>query len=473
MSAKRTPTEEQAAIIAAFNRGVNIVAEAGAGTGKTTLLTMLADEQPSKRILYVAYNKALQVEATAKFAKHVTCKTAHSLAFGAVGRQYVSRLNGPRVPAWKVAKALNIRGSQVGDVDLDPSLIARLALNTVRSFCHSASPEITRWHVPQQQGLEEFHTDLQDVVLPVAQAVWNDITSPSGHVVKFEHDHYLKIWQLSGPRLPYDIILFDEAQDANPVIADIIESQSDHSQIVMVGDRNQAIYGWNGAIDAMSKFGGERYLLSQSFRFGQAVADTANLFLARLGSDMVLKGFDRINSVVEEITDTPDAVLCRTNAGALQAAMGYLADDQKVAIVGGGDSLRNLAEAAVSLLAGAGTKHPELYAFKSWDEVRKYVTEDEAGSDLRVFVKLIDQLGPEAIIDAVNRLVDEKNADVVISTAHKSKGREWPRVVVGGDFPQPSEEKAPSDAELMLAYVTVTRAQQVLDLGGLAWVTEV
>ena len=43
------------------------------------------------------------------------------------------------------------------------------------------------------------------------------------------HDVYLKLWALSDPDLKKDFIFFDETQDANPVILDIISKQQSKS----------------------------------------------------------------------------------------------------------------------------------------------------------------------------------------------------------------------------------------------------
>lgn len=101
MSAGRTPTAEQSAIVKAFGTGRNLAIEAGAGTGKTSTLKMLAAAAPRRRGVYVAYNKAIASDAQREFPDSVKCATAHSLAYGAVGRLYRGRLNGPRAGlAW-------------------------------------------------------------------------------------------------------------------------------------------------------------------------------------------------------------------------------------------------------------------------------------------------------------------------------------------------------------------------------------
>jgi superfamily I DNA/RNA helicase len=139
--------------------------------------------------------------------------------------------------------------------------------------------------------------------------------------------------------------------------------------------------------------------------------------------------------------------------------------------VGGGRELLALAEAAADLQAGRRTSHPELWVFKTWQELREYSTED-GGADLKVFVNLVDQHGPDALICALSRLSDEHGADLMISTAHRSKGREWDRVRIHDDYPQPKEDAPIPRADAMLAYVAVTRARRVLDRTGLAWIDE-
>ncbi|WP_063657532.1 UvrD-helicase domain-containing protein [Candidatus Arsenophonus triatominarum] len=97
------------------------------------------------------------------------------------------------------------------------------------------------------------------------------------------HDMYLKRYQLSQPNLShrFDIILFDEAQDANPVTHDIVFRQT--TKLVMVGDAHQQIYRFRGAFDVLnapSLTDADRLWLTHRFRFGACVADMANALLA-------------------------------------------------------------------------------------------------------------------------------------------------------------------------------------------------
>src|SRR5262245_19566621 len=97
------PTDEQAAAVDAFRDGQHLALQAGAGTGKTTTLVMLADSV-SSRGRYIAFNKAIATAAARSFPSHVLCKTAHSLAFGAVGHKYRARMNAPRTASWRIGQ---------------------------------------------------------------------------------------------------------------------------------------------------------------------------------------------------------------------------------------------------------------------------------------------------------------------------------------------------------------------------------
>ena len=460
-AARLVPTGEQAMILAAFRARANLVVNAGAGTGKTSTLKMLAGAAPSKRLLYIAYNKAIADDSKASFPSNTECRTAHSLAFRAVGIQYAQRLNSGRVSSWMVAQRLGVQPVKTERRLFTAAKAASLVMQMVKGFCYSSYSELHPGHLGYVLGLDEKeHKLVAETLLPYAQKAWADISDTQG-TLPFTHDCYLKLWALGLPRLGYDVVMLDEAQDANPVIADIVERQT-QAQRVLVGDQAQAIYGWRGAIDAMATFEGERLVLSQSFRFGQAIADEANRWLDRLNAPLRLTGRVGLNSRVGKV-ETPRAVLCRTNAGAVLSVMRALDAGQKPALVGGAEQIKAMARAAIELERGQGCGHPDLIAFKSWQDVQTFVKEEDAGSDLRVFVNLIDDYGARAVIATLDRAVDESGADVVVSTAHRAKGREWDSVKVADDFP----DRVKGGGEQMLAYVTVTRAKLALDKGKL------
>jgi hypothetical protein len=475
-----TPTAEQAHAIELFKTGESMVIEAGAGTGKTATLQLLADEATNRSGQYIAFNKAIVVEAQAKFPSNVKASTAHSLAFQAVGKKYGKRLRTPRMKSTQIARLVDIgHGIEVGEVHMLPGYLAGLVMQGVRRFCQSGDYELAAKHFPYVMGIDPHHEGrgannwaLAEQYLPAMQTAWADLSALNG-ALPFTHDHYLKLYQLTDPLIAADFVLFDEAQDANPVIAAIVAAQ-EHAQLIHVGDSQQSIYGFTGAQNALAKVDTDhRAFLTQSFRFGQAIADEANKILARIdGAELRLTGNPEIDSVVGPIDD-PRAILTRTNAVAVNEVIAQQAIGRKPHLVGGGDQVLRFARAADELQRGQRTYHPELACFSDWAEVQAYVADDVQGDDIALLVRLVDDFGTDVITEALGRMPSEANADVTVSTAHKSKGREWATVRLADDFVRkpknPADEPIePTVEELRLQYVAVTRARFGLDNSSLA-----
>ncbi|EGH45849.1 hypothetical protein PSYPI_27479, partial [Pseudomonas syringae pv. pisi str. 1704B] len=72
-------TEEQLPAIHSFAK--KLLVQAFAGTGKTTTLVGYATHNSSVKMLYLCYNKAVEIAAKNRFPRNVTCKTAHGLAY--------------------------------------------------------------------------------------------------------------------------------------------------------------------------------------------------------------------------------------------------------------------------------------------------------------------------------------------------------------------------------------------------------
>jgi hypothetical protein len=260
-----------------------------------------------------------------------------------------------------------------------------------------------------------------------------------------------------------DGIVTHNCQDANPLLRSVVLAQPD-AQVVWVGDSCQAIYEWNGAINALAAVpDAARTFLSQSFRFGPGVAAVANKVLGWLEAELHLVGSPNVASVVGPLAEA-DALLTRTNAKAVDAVLTYQKQGRRVHLVGGGSEIVSFAKAAQELMDRGRCYHPELACFDSWAEVEDYVRVDQSGGELRMLVNLVEEYGVPTILRALERMPSEANADVVVSTSHKAKGREWDSVQLGGDLAAVKDGEAlPSEAELRLLYVAVTRARRELD----------
>lgn len=491
-----TPTDEQAAILRAFARDdqPNLVVQARAGTGKTSTLRLLAEaaERNGRRGHYMAFNRAIVEAAVRSMPDNVEASTVHRLAMRAAGLPLRHRLAAPRLKGMENAKILRLNepvwaAFQGRQKRISVGFMAAHVLRAIEKFCQSADTAPAVKHFPYIEGIDDTATDgrrtwannnaVNEACLPALARAWADLTRPDGKL-RFTHGIYLKMWELGhdlrdeagnvtahiGPRIPgIDFLLVDEAQDLAPVMLSIAQQQiSQGVQVVFVGDSEQSIYGFTGAVDALAratKAGAETLYLTQSFRFGEEIADVANIMLTGLAADPLVIGNPLAEGAHVGAVGTATVILTRTNATAMRQVFAALATGVSVHLVGGGGQLVKFAQAAEQLKAGGWTSHPELTCFTSWQEVQDYVDEDPQGGDLKLLVDLVDEFGTQEIITALGNTVAAEDCDLTVTTAHKAKGLEWDSVQLAGDF-----TAEPSDEELRLLYVAVTRAKVALDV---------
>lgn len=174
-------------------------------------------------------------------------------------------------------------------------------------------------------------------------------------------------------------------------------------------------------------------------------------------------------------------LLGRTNVGVMVQVMELLSGGHRVALAGGGDSLRALALAARDLKEGRRTTHPDLVLSPPGGDLQDYAAYDPADGDLQPLVDLVDTHGADAILAAVAHLAPEDQCEVTVSTAHQAEGREWAQVKIADDLTPPSDGppdglgqgtvRRIDDKEFCLAYVAVTRTRRRLDIGP-SWIKE-
>lgn len=477
------PTEQQQEILDRTADGWSFVVEAGAGTGKTSTIAQAARVSRATNGLYLAYNKAIVEDSKGQLPDSVTSSTAHSLAYRAVGYQYRHVLSQGALQGWQLAKSLGIRKWASGDCKLSGPAQASLARRTITHWARGTDLEIGAQHViiPESITDAEIRDELREIILAHALRLWYRVGNPAQTSLRFDHDWYLKLFSMCGyngapPVLPYDLVLFDECQDADPVISLIFESQPG-CQRLAIGDSNQSIYQWRGARNAIAKFreaGAPMFPLSVSWRFGQIIADEANVWLDQLDAELRLTGNPGIESTIGPIDrNERHTVLSRTNAGVMETVIGAVRAGMPVAMVGCGSEVKSLARGCVKLHEGSESDHPELIGFSSWDDLVNFAGSEECNNPtLRTLVRLSATHGVSGLSTALHSCTTEKEAHVIASTAHKAKGRQWAQVKIGSDFaavkPKKGvDQKEAERAEMRLSYVAVTRARKRLDTRGL------
>jgi F-box protein 18 (helicase) len=151
------------------------------------------------------------------------------------------------------------------------------------------------------------------------------------------HDGYLKLWQLRQPNLqsnyPHHVLMIDEGQDMNPAMLDVLMRQK--TTKIIVGDPNQQIYMFRGAINALSSVEATHtYHLTQSFRFGPRIAYAANCCLDFFQNieDQTLVGGRKKDFLInrDEIKVLKDfkpiAIISRTNLGLFNEVVKLICD---------------------------------------------------------------------------------------------------------------------------------------------------
>lgn len=289
-------------------------------------------------------------------------------------------------------------------------------------------------------------------------------------------------------------VFVDEFQDLNPTQFKLLQAwMGDRLDLCVVGDPDQAIYGWNGA-DAgyLTSFReafptAEVVELRTNHRSAAPIVRAAAAVLGRLG------GLDGdVTGTPPTVTEYPDgdtealgigrhlrharepgtkwnghAVLARTNDQLSVVARGLDQLDVPYRIRGRGGVLRLPEVAAVvDQLVASG---PDIRA-----TARDLVTELDGGPPARVAL-LAEQYVHEDPAPHGNafrnwlrtvRPADlEGDHDAVdLVTFHAAKGLEWPHVIIAGMEDGFVPIRADDPEEQRLLYVAVSRAEQTLHL---------
>ncbi|AZC24809.1 UvrD-helicase domain-containing protein [Pseudomonas sessilinigenes] len=467
-------TQEQLPIIG--SKASEIVVKAFAGTGKTTTLVGFAKANPQLRILYLCYNKSVEIAARGRFPRNVINKTAHGLAYPVFGTQYSHK------------QTKNLRLTEIARaIDSQDWELVRDVMTTLNNFMASADSEIDRQHYPRFRDKPHITTAQERFVqqsIGTARRFWQRAIDVDDSSVLIPHDGYLKLYQLSKPDLSqrFDSVLLDEGQDINPVIADIVRLQ--RIQKILVGDPHQQLYRFRGAEDTLDSdwmAGAEEHYLTQSWRFGPAIAHVANIILSYKGETRKLQGLGAQTLVKKALPeDLPHrAFIHRTVIGVIENALQLVRcqSQPKFYWVGGIDSysLRDLEDLYYfSRDQTAQVQNKKL--LRDYRDYQQYTEIAEVSQDSEMLrsIKIISAYPdlPSRILE-LRKLTteDELDATITLTTGHKAKGLEWDYVCLYDDFTadplSPDLDPGRRDDELNLIYVGVTRAMKILAINSL------
>lgn len=466
----------------------DIKINAVAGSGKTTTIIEYARSRPSgSRILYLAFNRSVKTEALKKFAeaglRNVQVETAHSLAFKHIVPRSGYKVRSQPYKTYEVAELLGLNNN--GEKHAE-HIIATHISKFMAYFCNSDKQKVQELNYLDTVSDTKARTFVANFYGYIEQQTRIFLARMDKAEIEVTHDFYLKKFQLSKPRLVFDHILFDEAQDASAAMLDVVFTQT--ALKVIVGDTHQQIYGWRYAVNSLEKAGFTPFTLSASFRFRNDIAGLACEILHLkniLGNtpQVIISGLGKSDKKKSKAT------LGRTNLGLLLKAIEYVTAEKKASRIyfEGNISSYTYAEDGASLYDVLNLYNGKKHLIKdrlvkemnSLDELEEYIEKTE-DVQLGMMVEIVKEYGndiPDIIKTIKERHVanDEKEkAAMVFSTVHRCKGMEYDVVELVEDFITEEKlkntdlskmtpfEKTRLIEEVNLLYVAVTRAKNKL-----------
>jgi energy-coupling factor transporter ATP-binding protein EcfA2 len=456
-----------------FDPGEVVAINAYTGSGKSTTLRLIAEAHPDTKFLYLCFNNPVAAEARKRFPSNVEVSTMHAYA----RRRVLDRFQGGNK-----AKEIGIelRPKEIGDMLKVPPNTAVSVRDALRQFLFSKDKEISVRHVEGgRKGM-----DKGDIVAK-ARSLWKQMIDPES-AVPLSHDGYLKFF-VDGDTtaLRHDAILLDEAQDTNPVTAAFVEAQREKgATLILVGDRHQSIYGFRrneNFIQQAMDSGATGFNLTTSFRLTQEAADAASDILNSFKDDPV-----RITGLQANAPKTGTrAFLSRTNAMLMDEAQ-YLLESgvKKIHFAGTSEKAGydpSMAYGFSDILDvynlwqgfAQSVKSPYFQRFGAYSEIKEFaVTRDGSPVDVELarLVGFVEKRGhdiPDLLAAVQAAACSPAEAEMTLSSIHRSKGMEWDSVRVGDDIMDLNEAEeqrkemtlAQFNEEVNLVYVAGSRSR--------------
>lgn len=497
------PTPQQAAFLTALTDTTDhLVLRARAGCGKTSAILMGVDTYtakfPSAEILVCAYNKAIADEVSGKLKAHghtdwrkIQACTLHSLGFGLL--KFIFK---PEVDDKKVAKLVrrraesdNLRTAAIFDqYGAQIIQLVRYAKQAgVGFFGDMQIGDASVWYdLADHFDVNGFDdTTEMDKVIGAAQVIYRDSLNQTDVI---DYDDMILIPLIKSLRVKFtkDVIFLDEAQDLSRARQALARKfiKPGTGRMIVVGDDRQAIYGFSGAdSQALSNLttdlGAKVLPLSVAWRCPKAVVKVAQRFVSDLeAAETAPEGrVITTRDFPNDLTAT-DAVLCRNTAPLITLAYEIIRSGKPCKVEG-----RSIGEGLIALAQRWKVNTTPALLNKLYDyenrETQKAMAKgnEQKAMDisdrvqtLREIITAVNHQGKHDVADVVSFInglfADGVDSCTTLATYHRSKGREWERVILyehGERCPsKAARQQWQKDQEDNLQYVAVTRAKNTL-----------
>jgi len=462
-------TEEQTAIFDCIENTENhLIINAGAGTGKTTTIVEAANRINGQKAAFLAFNKSIATELAERLPTGVEAKTFHAFGFAAIRAAGVKT----RVNNFKLN---NIIKELLGaDYHIAP---LKKLVSLVKGSLISPTDRNAILGLIDEYNIN-FNSDREEnIAIQSIPAILTLCKTQTQHI---DFDDMIWLPIVNGYPFPkYDVLFVDEAQDFNEVQREMISLCVNGGRCIIVGDKNQAIYGFRGADSNSIEMFRQRLLktqreisefpLSITWRCPKSVVKEANRYVAEFNAP----DFAEEGAVIVDAPFNPqrnDMILCRYNAP-LVSAFYDLISQGKSAYVLGRDMTKGLITAVQKITKNnqMGVEEFEQLFQKDFaynyqrllnqnKENQAMALEDKRDC-IMIFVKKATTVG--GIIEEIKRVFDGNDeGEIMLSTVHKAKGLEADNVYILATerMPHPYGNKEENN----ICYVAITRAKKNL-----------
>ena len=457
----------------------HIMIEALAGTGKTsTIVEALKRLQRGQTAAFVAFNKSIATELQTRVPKGVQACTLHSLGFAAV-RQQIGR----------------VQLDENKTISLLPQHMefnTKLKVAKLVSLCKATLCDGRSWDELDSLAAHydvELNGEQEEVFSQIADVLQQSKDKPK--VIDFDDMIWLPVvWGLKLSR--FDVLMVDEFQDTNRAQQELVLAAG--RRIVVVGDKQQAIYGFRGAdVEAMERFkevlsmsprGLKVFPLTVTRRCPQEVTSLAASIVPEFECAPEVKS----GSVIID-SDAPfekgHMVLSRTNAPLIQSAYALIQQNVPVKIQGR-DIGKNLTSLIKKLVGNEASCTRLLEKLNAYHELETaHITAANKGNVDAKLQALDDKVqciqflceGMDLVSEVLGRIEllfsDVENGDnsrfVLLSSVHRAKGLESDvvHIICPDLLPHPMAKLDwQRRQEYNLKYVAITRAKDTLHVHG-------
>ena len=490
------PSKYQEAIFEFIrNSQGNLVIEASAGSGKTTVLVnilRLLDAKTKK--LFCAFNTDIvkELKRKTKGIENVDVRTMHSLG----NLMILRNLNVDYIPIVETKYKEHIY-SNIGDYTNTINSIGKKGymkyVNNVSKLVdfarYNLADSVEEINILSQRHDIDIINDEAEVVLAIMDWGKENLESI---------DYTDMVWlpnvlHMKPLGLQFDFILLDESQDFSIAQRELIlRCQKMGTRYVFVGDSFQAIYSFASAspesFQKLKELPNTTCLpLSISYRCPKKVVKLAQTLVESIEyKEDAIDGNIIYNAKLEDVKDG-DMILCRNNAPLMKVYNDLIRMGRKCFIRGKdiGNNLKKIIKDSKQELLNSDLKEDGLF-IQLYDQLfnmvsdimRKTNLDKQSVMNMSIVVNKLDVINALYVLsenlttaqELMNRIDiifsdRKKNEGIALSTIHKAKGLEAENVYIACRSLMPSPS-ATQEWEVIqeknLIYVAYTRAKNTL-----------